>query len=89
MLLVSVVVPFNVRERTGVADDERVVTPVALLVPEAVPVLDDVIERLVDGDAVGERVEAIESVPERLITADRVASVDSESLGDALELFDP
>ena len=76
-------------ERIGVADIERVVNEVAVPVLDALVVLDDVIERLVDGDAVGERVEAIESVPERLITGDRVYILDSESLGDADELFDP
>ena len=56
MLLVSVVVPFSVFERTAVEEDVREIMGDAVIVLDPVFVFDDVIERLVEGDDDDERV---------------------------------
>ena len=56
MLLVSVVVPLSVVERTAVEEDVREITGDAVIVLDPVFVFDDVIERLVEGDDDDERV---------------------------------
>ena len=86
---VSVRVPLRVYERSGLAEEERVLIDVAVPVPDKVPVFDDVIDRLIDALAVAELLRIDESVPVLVRNIVLEFGIDTDALGDAVELLEP